>query len=121
MARMIPPAVSPETPSSERRIFEALRLCKGSENWTVLHSLGLPSSAIPRFTRSNVARARPSPNTGRAPYVPTGDKIDAAVLSTRTVGLGITGSFSLSPTMKRRLRFWGVPKSAASRGSILSL
>ncbi|MGE5536948.1 MAG: NERD domain-containing protein [Acidobacteriota bacterium] len=49
MARMIPPAVSPETPSSERRVFEALRLCKGSENWTVLHSLGFSSARTGQF------------------------------------------------------------------------
>jgi hypothetical protein len=49
MARMIPPAVSPETPSSERRVFEALRVCGGSEDWTVLHSLGFSSARTGQF------------------------------------------------------------------------
>jgi hypothetical protein len=42
MARMIPSVVSPEIKSSaERRIFEWFKNSKGSENWIVLHSLGI--------------------------------------------------------------------------------
>ena len=41
MARMIPPRVHAHTPPSERRIFDRLRLDPATEDWTVLHSLGL--------------------------------------------------------------------------------
>lgn len=41
MARMIPPRVHEGTPSSERRIFESLRTDPDTEDWVVLHSLGL--------------------------------------------------------------------------------
>jgi len=41
MARMIPPRVHEDTPSSERRIFDRLRLDPATEDWTVLHSLAL--------------------------------------------------------------------------------
>lgn len=41
MARMLPPRIHQDTPSSERRIFDRLRLDPATEGWTVLHSLGL--------------------------------------------------------------------------------
>ena len=41
MARMIPPRVHDGTPTSERRVFDRLRLDPGTDDWTVLHSLGL--------------------------------------------------------------------------------
>jgi len=42
MARMIPSVISPEVDSNaERRIFEWFKNCKGTENWIVLHSLGI--------------------------------------------------------------------------------
>jgi hypothetical protein len=41
MARMIPPRVHENTPSSERRVFDRLRLDPATTEWTVLHSLGL--------------------------------------------------------------------------------
>jgi hypothetical protein len=41
MARMIPPRIHEGTPSSERRIFDRLRLDPATEAWTVLQSLGL--------------------------------------------------------------------------------
>ena len=41
MAQMIPARVHEDTPSSERRIFDRLRLDPATEGWTVLHSLGL--------------------------------------------------------------------------------
>jgi hypothetical protein len=41
MARMIPPRVHEDTPASERRIFDLLRLDPATTDWTVLHSLGL--------------------------------------------------------------------------------
>ena len=42
MARMIPSVISPEVKSSaERRIFDWFKHCKGTENWIVLHSLGI--------------------------------------------------------------------------------
>lgn len=49
MARMIPPTVSTDTPSSEQRVFEALRASKGTESWTVLHSLGFSSARTGQF------------------------------------------------------------------------
>ncbi len=42
MARMIPTVVSPDTKSvAEKRIFKWFRDAEGTENWVVLHSLGL--------------------------------------------------------------------------------
>ena len=42
MARMIPSVLSPEVKSSaERRIFDWFKHGRGTENWTVLHSLGI--------------------------------------------------------------------------------
>ncbi|MDL2287391.1 DUF2075 domain-containing protein [Eubacteriales bacterium OttesenSCG-928-G02] len=42
MARMIPSALSPEVKSSaERRIFQWFKNAKNTENWIVLHSLGI--------------------------------------------------------------------------------
>jgi hypothetical protein len=41
VARMIPSRVHEATPSSERRVFDRLRLDPATEEWTVLHSLGL--------------------------------------------------------------------------------
>ena len=42
MARMIPSVISPEIKSTaERRIFNWFKTCKGTENWIVLHSLGI--------------------------------------------------------------------------------
>jgi hypothetical protein len=41
MPRMLPPVVDPTTPSSERRVFEAIASAAGLPGWTVLHSLGL--------------------------------------------------------------------------------
>ncbi|WP_281804799.1 nuclease-related domain-containing DEAD/DEAH box helicase [Methylocystis echinoides] len=43
MAKMLPHFIEPSVVASERRVFEALSLAKGGENWTVLHSLGLSS------------------------------------------------------------------------------
>lgn len=44
MIRMIPPIVHPGAPGSERRVFDAIRTGKGTERWTVLHSLGIANS-----------------------------------------------------------------------------
>lgn len=44
MARMIPAAVNPDTPSSERRVFDALQRASGGEAWIILHSLGFSSA-----------------------------------------------------------------------------
>ncbi len=42
MARMIPSVLSPEVKSSaERRVFDWFKHGKGTENWIVLHSLGI--------------------------------------------------------------------------------
>lgn len=41
MARMIPPHIHPDTPSSERKVFERIRLDPETDDWVVLHSLGL--------------------------------------------------------------------------------
>ena len=42
MARMIPSVISPEVKSTaERRIFEWFKHSKGTENWVILHSLGI--------------------------------------------------------------------------------
>lgn len=41
MARMIPPYVHPDTPSSERKVFERISLDPDTDGWVVLHSLGL--------------------------------------------------------------------------------
>jgi len=46
---MIPPTVSTDAPSSERRVFESLRASKGTESWTVLHSLGFSSARTGQF------------------------------------------------------------------------
>lgn len=44
MARMIPSAIDPQTPSpGEREIFESLRTDPGTDGWTVLHSFFLPN------------------------------------------------------------------------------
>ena len=37
MAQMIPPSVAPETPSSERKVYERLQYCL-PDTWTVIHS-----------------------------------------------------------------------------------
>ena len=44
MARMIPAVIRDDAPSSEKRIFERLRAEPGTEDWTVLHSVGLWST-----------------------------------------------------------------------------
>ncbi|NUU41846.1 NERD domain-containing protein/DEAD/DEAH box helicase [Tardiphaga robiniae] len=44
MATMIPPAPSSDTPGSERRVFEGLKNCADSGDWTILHSLGFSST-----------------------------------------------------------------------------
>ena len=49
MATMIPPVVAPETPASERRVFEALKNASGSSTWIVLHSLGFSSAWTGEF------------------------------------------------------------------------
>ena len=41
MAKMIPARFHEETPRSERRVFDRLQLDPNTEDWTVLHSLGL--------------------------------------------------------------------------------
>ena len=42
MSRMIPSVISPEVKSNaERRIFDWFKNAKGTENWIVLHSLGI--------------------------------------------------------------------------------
>ena len=43
MARMVPQFIDSAVVASERRVFAALQSASGSENWTVLHSLGLSS------------------------------------------------------------------------------
>lgn len=44
MARMIPSVISPDVKSNaERKVFEWFRTAKGTENWIVLHSLGIAS------------------------------------------------------------------------------
>jgi len=43
MATMIPPIVSSQTPGSERRVFEALKSGADTDDWTILHSLGISS------------------------------------------------------------------------------
>ena len=49
MATMIPPTVSEDSPSSERRVFEALRCASEGSDWTVLHSLGFSSAQTGQF------------------------------------------------------------------------
>jgi Nuclease-related domain/UvrD-like helicase C-terminal domain/AAA domain len=49
MAKMIPPVVSEDSPSSERRVFEALKSAADSNDWTVLHSLGFSSAHTGQF------------------------------------------------------------------------
>jgi Nuclease-related domain/UvrD-like helicase C-terminal domain/AAA domain len=44
MATMIPPTPSSDTPGSERRVFESLKNCLESSEWTILHSLGISST-----------------------------------------------------------------------------
>lgn len=44
MATMIPPIVSSDTPGSERRVFEALKSGANTDDWTILHSLGISSA-----------------------------------------------------------------------------
>ena len=42
MARMIPSVISPDVKSNaERKVFEWFKTAKGTENWIVLHSLGI--------------------------------------------------------------------------------
>ena len=41
MANMIPARIDGGAPSSEKRVFDLLERDPGTENWTVLHSLGL--------------------------------------------------------------------------------
>jgi len=42
MSKMIPPYISPDVKSNaERRIFDSFRQCEGTEDWIVLHSLGV--------------------------------------------------------------------------------
>jgi len=49
MATMIPPIVSPDTPGSERRVFESLKTSAGTDDWTILHSLGISSAWTGEF------------------------------------------------------------------------
>src|SRR5260370_10207339 len=44
MPRMIPYVLDSKTPASERRIFELLKSLPGSDDWVVLHSLGLSNA-----------------------------------------------------------------------------
>jgi KaiC/GvpD/RAD55 family RecA-like ATPase len=44
VARMLPDFIDPSIVASERRVFEALRAATNSENWVILHSLGLSSN-----------------------------------------------------------------------------
>ena len=44
MPVMIPSILDPGTPSSERKVFELLKNIPGSDQWVVLHSLGLSNS-----------------------------------------------------------------------------
>jgi hypothetical protein len=42
MSKMIPPYISPDVKSNaEKKIFEWFRKCEGTEDWIVLHSLGV--------------------------------------------------------------------------------
>lgn len=41
MARMIPSRIHPETPSSEKKVFERIERDPETDDWVVLHSLGL--------------------------------------------------------------------------------
>ena len=50
MATMIPPIVSSDTPGSERRVFESLKNGSiGTDDWTILHSLGISSAWTGEF------------------------------------------------------------------------
>jgi hypothetical protein len=49
MAKMVPDFIDPSVVASERRVFAALQLAPGTENWTVLHSLGLSSDWAGKF------------------------------------------------------------------------
>jgi hypothetical protein len=44
MPAMIPNTVDPSAPTSERRVFDLLKCIPDSQQWTVLHSLGLSNS-----------------------------------------------------------------------------
>ena len=42
MSKMIPPYISPDVKSNaEKRIFDCFKQCEGTEDWIVLHSLGV--------------------------------------------------------------------------------
>lgn len=49
MPRMIPPIVDSSTPSSERRVFDALAAISDGKRWIVLHSLAVSSSWTGRY------------------------------------------------------------------------
>lgn len=49
MATMVPRHVDPSVVASERRVFAALRDAAGSQDWTVLHSLGMSSDWAGEF------------------------------------------------------------------------
>jgi hypothetical protein len=44
MARMIPPVIDDAAPNSERRVFDKLQGSPNTDNWVVLHSLGLSNA-----------------------------------------------------------------------------
>ncbi|MGH7193153.1 MAG: nuclease-related domain-containing protein [Candidatus Saccharimonadales bacterium] len=46
---MVPHFIDPSVVASERRVFASLRSASGSENWTVLHSLGISSDWTGEF------------------------------------------------------------------------
>jgi hypothetical protein len=46
---MLPDFIDPSVVASERRVFTALQSASGTENWTVLHSLGLSSDWTGEF------------------------------------------------------------------------
>jgi hypothetical protein len=46
---MVPDFIDPSVVVSERRVFACLRSASGSENWTVLHSLGISSDWTGEF------------------------------------------------------------------------
>jgi hypothetical protein len=44
MPRMVPALIDPQAPASERRVFALLQQAQGTNDWTVLHSLGLSNA-----------------------------------------------------------------------------
>jgi hypothetical protein len=102
MARMLPPQVADGTPMSERRIFELLRKDPDTDDWVVLHSLGLRRTRIGPYGEIDFVIL--VPGKGIACLEVKGGEVSCSdgIWKTRNRKTGKTATLNKSPYMQAR-------------------